>query len=261
MRDAFRLYFGPIKDIRASELTPTRVATWHGNLGNKHGKTTANRALQLLKAIFNRARIWDIIPFDNPTRGVKQYQIPSRTRYLQSWEVHAFFEALNHEGNETIRDFLLISLFTGARRGNVLAMRWDEIDFASATWRIPRTKNGSSQLVPLIDPALDILERRLNTAVGDWVFPGRYGRGHLTRPYHALYRILREAKIRDFCLHDLRRTLASWEVATGATLPVIAATLNHKDFSTTAIYARLNVEPVREAIAKAVGALLDIARE
>ncbi len=68
--------------------------------------------------------------------------------------------------------------------------------------------------------------------------------------------LLRRAKIRDFRLHDLRRTLGSWQAATGASLLVIGKTLGHKRPETTAIYARLDLEPVRKALTAATRALL-----
>ena len=64
------------------------------------------------------------------------------------------------------------------------------------------------------------------------------------------------ARIKDLRIHDLRRTLGSWQVATGANLPVIGRTLQHQNVSTTAIYARLNLDPVRDAMQKATKAML-----
>ena len=63
------------------------------------------------------------------------------------------------------------------------------------------------------------------------------------------------ARIRDLRIHDLRRTLGSWQAATGASLPMIGRTLAHKNVSTTAIYARLNLDPVRESMQKAASAM------
>lgn len=58
------------------------------------------------------------------------------------------------------------------------------------------------------------------------------------------------ARIKDLRIHDLRRTLGSWQAATGASLPMIGRTFAHKNVSTTAIYARLNLDPVRESMQK-----------
>lgn len=64
------------------------------------------------------------------------------------------------------------------------------------------------------------------------------------------------ARIQDLRIHDLRRTLGSWQAATGASLPMIGRTLARKNVSTTAIYARLNLDPVRESMQKAATAMM-----
>ena len=69
--------------------------------------------------------------------------------------------------------------------------------------------------------------------------------------------LLKRAEITDLHIHDLRRTLGSWQAATGASLLVIGRTLAHTNPSTTAIYARLNLDPVRKAIETATRAMLE----
>ena len=75
-------------------------------------------------------------------------------------------------------------------------------------------------------------------------------------PKSAWRRILDRAEIDDLRIHDLRRTLGSWQAATGANLSIIGKTLAHKNVSTTAIYARLNLDPVRDSMEKATSAML-----
>jgi len=72
-------------------------------------------------------------------------------------------------------------------------------------------------------------------------------------------RILNKAGIKNLRIHDLRRSLGSWQAATGANLSVIGKTLAHKNVSTTAIYARLNIDPIRESMNKAIDAMLSAA--
>ncbi len=69
------------------------------------------------------------------------------------------------------------------------------------------------------------------------------------------------ADIQDLRIHDLRRSLGSWQAATGASLSIIGKTLAHQNVSTTAIYARLNIDPVREAMSKATQAMLSAANQ
>ena len=136
-------------------------------------------------------------------------------------------------------------------------MRWQDINFNQATWRIPETKNGSSHLVPLSPEAIHILKKRFTLKENDWAFPSATSKsGHLEEPKSAWKRILKRAELQDLRLHDLRRTLGSWQAATGANSYVIGKSLGHKTQQATAIYARLNIDPVRESMEKATSAMM-----
>jgi integrase len=140
-------------------------------------------------------------------------------------------------------------------------MRWDQVSFERATWRIPAEleKNGQEHIVPLVPKAVEILNERKSTTSNEWVFPGPGVTGHLVSTKNAWLRIKKRAGLDDLNLHDLRRTLGSWQAATGASLAVIGKTLNHKDISTTLIYARLNLDPIRQSMELATNALLKLA--
>lgn len=114
-------------------------------------------------------------------------------------------------------------------------------------------------VVPLVELAVAILQGRLETSTGSpWVFPGRSKTGHLVEPKSAWKRICKRAGLEDVRIHDLRRTLGSWQVATGASLPVIGKTLGHTQPKTTQIYARLQLDPVRQAVEAATAAMLKV---
>jgi integrase len=103
-------------------------------------------------------------------------------------------ESLDHETDADVADVVKIAVFTGARRGNILGMRWDEIDLVQQEWRIGRTKNGEAQTLPISSAAMPILERRqVLHGAGDWVFPGGGKTGHLVEPKKAWLRILQRA--------------------------------------------------------------------
>ena len=135
-------------------------------------------------------------------------------------------------------------------------MRWQDINFHRATWKIPETKNGMSHLIPLSHQALSILQERYEAKHNEWVFPSQTSKsGHLEEPKSAWKRILQRANLEDLRLHDLRRTLGSWQAATGANSYIIGKSLGHKTQQATAIYARLNIDPVRESVEKATQAM------
>lgn len=286
-KSVFDNHFAVWKLRKISEIRNVDVVTLHTRIGSKSGKYVANRAVEILSAIFNKAIEWGWAGV-NPATKVKAFRERKRERWLQPAEISDFFQSLKEEPNETVRDFFLVALFTGARRANVQAMRWDEIDFPSATWKIPETKNGESVAIALSPAVSGILETRKASTESEWVFPGKGATGHLVEPKSAWKRILMNAAkiqkknwleknpkkteadfekqfptagFRDLRLHDLRRTLGSWQAAAGSSLQIIGKSLGHKSLGATQIYARLNLDPVRESVNKATDAILLAANE
>jgi integrase len=103
-------------------------------------------------------------------------------------------------------------------------------------------------------------DRKVECGDSQWVFPGNGASGHLANPDKAWKRILSRAGIKDIrgtWIHDLRRSMGSWQANTGASLAIIGKSLNHKNVNTTAIYARLAMDPVRESMEKAAGAMFE----
>lgn len=255
--ERFKRFLEPWKKMKLSEIKRKDVQDLVAKTGVERGIHAANKLLALISIVFSKAIEWGW-PHNNPAKGIKKFKTKSRDRFIQPDEIPRFFSALNEEGNHSARDFILLSLLTGARKGNVLAMRWQEVSFERKVWTIPETKNGDEHLVPLVDLAIDILKNRKNDS--HWVFPGTGKRGFLFDPAKAWRRVLAKAQMENFRIHDLRRSLGSWQAATGASLSVIGKTLAHKNVSTTAIYARLNLDPVRESMEKATSAILEAAK-
>lgn len=99
--------------------------------------------------------------------------------------------------------------------------------------------------------AIDILKERKIYSENPWVFEGSGKSGHLADPKKAWMRILKEAGIENLRIHDLRRTLGSYQAATGANGYIIGKSLGHRSQQSTANYARLNLNPVRDSVNKA----------
>jgi len=255
----FARYLADWNGRQLSDITPRDVQARHLGIHDRAGPYAANRMLALLHTLFAKADAWGYSTGPNPARKVKRFREKSRERFLQADELPRFLRALDEEPNKTIRDFLLVCLLTGARKGNVETMRWEQLNLEAATWHIPDTKSGLPHTVPLVGPALEILRaRQASAGKSPWVFPGNGKTGHLVETKAAWARILERAGIEDLRVHDLRRTLGSWQAATGASLPVIGKTLAHKTPSTTMIYSRLNIDPVRESMERATTAILGI---
>ncbi|MNS37947.1 site-specific tyrosine recombinase XerD [compost metagenome] len=261
----FRLYFAPLASKSLTAISRHDVRSWHAELVGSKGAPTANNALKLLSSIFGRAIAHDRWEGANPCQRIEKAHEQSRDRRLMPGEINDFMDALEADHDLALKDYIYLSLFTGQRRGNILAMRWDEIDLIGRTWRIPLTKNGQPQHVPLEEQELTILMRRKEGSQSPWVFPGSGATGHLVEPKKGWARILNRANeertkrneppISDLRIHDLRRTLGSYMVDTGASLHIVGKTLGHKNQATTAIYARLSLEPVRSAKRAAINAM------
>jgi integrase len=255
----FRTYLAPLSNRKLSSVRSADVARLHSDLGRHRGRYAANRAIELLRAMFNRAQTWELFNGPNPALGIQRFREQSRERFLHADELPRFFTALANEASRDVRDFFLLSLLTGARRSNVQAMRWEEIDFDRAIWTIPAVsmKAGDAMTITLAPPAINTLSVRRRSVTSSWVFPGRGKTGHLVEPKSAWRRILAAAGLHDLRLHDLRRTLGSWQAATGASLPIIGKSLGHKSTQATTVYARLELEPVRQSVNNATRAMLE----
>jgi len=249
---------------KISIISKHEVQLLHEKTRDNNGLYQANRLLERIRAIYNKAIEWGF-KGENPTKGIKKFREKSRDRFILPDEIPKFFKALNEETNIIARDYILSSLLTGARKSNVLAMRWEEINFSAKTWRIPETKNGEAVIIALTGQAIEVLERRkeenakLEMNDKGFVFPSKSASGHLADPKKAWRRVLNRAGIVDLRLHDIRRTLGSYQAITGASLQVIGKSLGHKSGQATQIYSRLHLDPVRDSLTKATDAIFSLA--
>jgi integrase len=154
----------------------------------------------------------------------------------------------------------MLALLTGARRSNVLAMRWRDIDMNEALWKIQAADaKGDEQMnIPLTPEAMAVLiQRRFNSDTSPWVFPAESKTGHYQEPKRAWATLQKRAELEDLRIHDLRRTMGSWLVRTGANTAINAKALGHKSMQAAAIYQRIaDTDPVREAMEKATTAFM-----
>ncbi len=299
---ALNRYAKHLYNRKVSDISREDISRLHQSIGKNNGIYAANRLLALIKSIYNKALEWGWHG-DNPATRIKQFKEKSRQRFIKRAELPFFFEALNAESNKTASDYILFSLYTGARRENVLSARWNEIDWQEKQWCIPKTKNDEALTVALSDEALEVLERRRNATNSKWIFPSDVTDGHLADPKKAWRRILSSATVKiwevyphispiiasikqgadndnntvalvdavrnhalendvelptgllDLRIHDLRRTLGSYQAAAGANQYIIGKSLGHKSQQATAVYARLDLDPVRESVQLASSAI------
>ena len=246
----------PFRDRRLSSITRDEVRAFAQRYGADH-PYQANRALALLSAIYNTAsRRWG---YDghNPAQGVERFAEESRVRFLRQDELKRFLAALEDEPDRTAVDAILIALWTGARRGNVFAMRWEHIDLTARLWHVPAddAKTHERYTITLSPEAVAILEDR--RGCDDlYVFPSERRPGEpITEVRGTFESALEAAGIEGFRFLDLRHSLASWMSAAGVNLQTIAAQLGHRQISTTMKYSHLETSTVASAVSSTTAAM------
>jgi integrase len=273
----FGAYLEVWRERKIGSITKTDVNALHDKLKNKIGEHTANRTVQFIRAIVNFAKKHEMWDGANPASGVSLFHEEQRTRYLQPGELPQFFAALKHEEtNADLRDFVTLAMWTGARRSDVLSMRWENLYLDDNYWQVPHPKNRKPYPVPLTPEAIDILraryelqeetkrkrlnEERSDDVSGDipWVFPSRGRSGHIVDLKNSWGKLLKRANLPGVRLrqHDLRRTLGSYQAAQGTNLKIIGESLGHKNLASTQPYAQYNLQPIRDSVMSATRTMI-----
>jgi integrase len=206
---------------------------------------SVQKELTVLKHLFSLAIEWEIVSI-NPAQDVKAPKVPAgRVRYLQPTELKALLEACP----EWLRPVVGLAVCTGMRRGEVLGLRWLDVDLANQRIMLPQTKNGEGRIVYLNQMAQTVLmsvERAAESKQADKVFADA-GPDQVTV---AFGRVCRDLGIEDFRFHDLRHTAASWLRMSGADIHTVAQLLGHKDLRMAARYQHLSPAFLAEAVGK-----------
>jgi integrase len=241
-------------------ITDHDIQKIHDRITKDGHAHNANRTIAVASRMFTLAVKWRMRP-DNPCKGIERNPEGKRVRYLTADELARLTDALAaHEDQQAANVFRLL-LLTGARRGEVLSATWHQFDFHRNVWIKPdhQTKQRKEHEVPLGDQALALLHamRKAGPDNEVFLFPSRTGAagGHRTQVKKGWRAICQRARIKNLRIHDLRHSYASVLVSAGFSLPVIGAMLGHSNPVTTARYAHLMNNPLREAANKA-GALM-----
>jgi integrase len=209
------------------------------SIANRGAGIEANRTLALVRRIFNWGISVDLIERNPCTLIPRPAPEKMRSHVMSASDIRAFWTALEEERPLTAAALRLM-LLTAQRGGEVLGMRWADVDFSEGCWTIPEegSKNGLPHRVPLSPPALALLEKqRLLSGKSTWVFPSASGLGPRAGIQKAIQRLRRRVGS-DFRGHDLRRTAASNMASMGIPRLIIARILNHVETGVTAVYDR-----------------------
>lgn len=226
-------------------ITPHDVQKLHERISDKT-PTQANRAVSLLSKMFNLGKKWGYLA-KNPAEGIERNKERQRERFVSPAEMKRLAAAIDGSENVFIKAVLWAYLFTGARKSELLRLRWEDIDFDRREVMLRDTKAGNTHILPLTTH-LEAQLRELPRIKGNpYVFCGRKG-SHLVSIDNAWADIRRAAKLEDVWIHDLRRTVATWIVGNGYSLALVQNVLNHANPQTTQRYARFQLEPAAKAL-------------
>ena len=126
---------------------------------------------------------------------------------------------------------------------------------------MPDTKNNQPHQIPLTEQAIQVL-KDIGIRDKGWVFPSNDSKsGHLENPKKFWQKLLQNAGIDNLRMHDLRRTLGSYQAIMGSSMNIISKSLGHKSIQSTAIYARLSLAPVRDSMQKATNEICNILKK
>ena len=261
---AFRSHINPkIGGLKVRDVSYGDIERLHHAM--RATPPTANRTVAVLSKFFTWAIRGGYRPNrQNPCQGLEKYKEHPRKRYLSASEIAAVGEAIRVceiDGRLTVWQAGLMRalLLTGLRRDELRALPWRCVNFERAVLILEDPKNEPRDF-PMSAPLLELLSTLPVVEGNPYVFPGNVAGkpiANLAKPWK---RVLYEARIDPARVHDLRHTAASIAVSSGASLPLIGGVLGHKSPQTTARYAHLSDDPVRqtsEAIAQHVSSIID----
>ena len=152
------------------QITKEMVSRKHQKLGEESGPAYANLSMRFLRSVINFAMDQyedskgNPIIRENPVRRLSKtrawYRVGRRQTVLQPHQLKDWYQAVNQLDNQTIKDFLIVLLFTGLRRREAEQLRWDDIDFKAKTLTIPDTKNNEPLTLPLSKFLFDLFQKR-----------------------------------------------------------------------------------------------------
>ena len=216
--------------------------------------------LELLSRLFNMAELWGIAPESgNPCRFVRKYKQHARERFLSEEEFRRLGRVLGEVESEgkvnphAVAAFRLLML-TGCRKSEILTLRWEDVDLQAGEIQLRDAKTGA-RAVAISPSARRVLEALPRVPGNPWLFPGSKPGRHYQNLNIPWRLICARADLNGVRIHDLRHSFASRALALGESLSMIGKLLGHKRVETTARYAHLARDSVKESAARVADSL------
>lgn len=226
------------------------VSSWHAGYARR--PVAGNRALAVLSHVFACAELWGMAKAgSNPARGVERFRERARERFLSFEEIARLGQTISDCERERILSprvalCLRLIILTGARLGEMLSLKWEEINWDGLI-RLEESKTGR-KTIHLPSQAIDLLKAWRRTQATPFVFPGNIPGTHMSPFDKPWYKTRERAGLDDVRIHDLRHTFASVLTEMGLSLVIVGKALGHTQWQTTQRYAHLSADPVHQAV-------------
>jgi len=271
----FNSYLSDWSKKELVNITRSMVVKKHTTIGNR-SIYRANATMRLLRAIFNFAMTEyedsNDVPIitHNPVQKIKRnwFKESVRTNIIEPNDLKDWFKAVNNLPNnkantthkntsETVRDYLILLLFTGLRPSEGINLKWSNIDLKNELLTIQDTKNREDHTLPLTQHIIDLLEARKVESEGGYIFPGYDPDKALVSPNRQVKKVIKDSGV-QFLLHDLRRTFATYADSLGIQHNTIKRLMNHKNNDVTSThYIHQSIETLRGPMQKITDYMLE----
>lgn len=236
-----------------ADITPALVSQCRDKLARGRTPATVVRYLAVLSHSFTVAmREWQWVESNPVIRVTKPREARGRVRFLSDDERDRLLAACKASSNADLYLAVVLALSTGARRGELMSLTWDQVDLDRGVITLHETKNGDRRALPLQGHALELMQARKSARylVTPLVFPSSVHPKQpvdLRQPWEMA---LKRADIKDFRWHDLRHTCASYLAMSGASLAEIAEVLGHRTLNMVKRYTHLSQAHTATVVAK-----------
>ncbi len=251
IKQGFERYWKTICGLLLIDLNNAIVKKWQDHVVENFGKETANKQLNLLKACINYQKTDDNYLPRDPFFGVKRKRSNPRNIHLKRDEEYPSFVEVMEKNPSVQADIYQLLLYTGARKSNVLAMKWRDLYLNRQVWIVQAEEaKGKKDLHIVLSPkAIEIISRQPKT--GAFVFPSaRSKSGHAENVDNFWRDIRTQIGPGDLCLKDLRHTFGTWLAEEDVNGFVIQEAMGHANIVTTKRYMNIQIEPQKKAVNK-----------
>tara|TARA_R110002072_G_scaffold46465_3_gene128533 strand:- start:161 stop:1528 length:1368 start_codon:yes stop_codon:yes gene_type:complete len=245
---SIELFINPmIGRTSVASLTDTNIIELHQSMSDKPYQ--ANRTIGVLSIMMKQAEKWGYREKNtNPCYSVEKFKEKGRERFLSGEELQRLGKALSDFETEKPIPVTLIRLliFTGCRLSEIQTLQWKYVDLEKRQLNLPDSKTGE-KIVYFGKECEQILRNITRLPDNPYVITGALEGDHLKEIQKPWRKIRAAAGLDDVRIHDLRHTFASHGVILTGSLPIVGKLLGHTRPETTARYAHLAADPVREA--------------